>query len=161
MSSFESQVSVSGSRLVPTPSKILLKDRLSTRGLLRRKNMELPNYNCVLCSANTEETVQHLFLQCPFAQHCRGFLHLYISDPDDPFSSLESLKLQLNIPFFTDVVIILCWVIWMARNDLIFRDIQPMATSSKSLFFKEFALVTLRAKRQLPDLMSSWIDTFM
>jgi len=41
-----------------------LKDRLSTRNILRRKNMHLDSYNCVLCPRLTEETVQHLFLGC-------------------------------------------------------------------------------------------------
>ena len=31
---------------------LLLKDRLSTRELLKRKNMELPNYTCLLPSPN-------------------------------------------------------------------------------------------------------------
>jgi hypothetical protein len=30
--------------------------------------MFLESYNCVLCLQNTEETYQHLFLQCPFAK---------------------------------------------------------------------------------------------
>lgn len=34
---------------------LLLKDRLSTHALLRRKNMELDNYNCVLCHLDTEK----------------------------------------------------------------------------------------------------------
>lgn len=46
---------------------LLIKDRLSTRELLRRKHMELPDYNCILCTISIEEALSHLFLACPFA----------------------------------------------------------------------------------------------
>jgi hypothetical protein len=41
---------------------LLLKDRLNTKNILRRKIMWLPNYNYVLCVENLEETLAHLFL---------------------------------------------------------------------------------------------------
>ena len=46
---------------------LLLKDRLSTRNILRRKHMNLDSYNCELCALGVEETTEHLFLHCPFA----------------------------------------------------------------------------------------------
>jgi len=47
---------------------LLFKDRLSTRNLLRRKHMQLESYECEVCSLRVEETVEHLFWKCPFAQ---------------------------------------------------------------------------------------------
>lgn len=55
---------------------LLLKDRLSIRNILRWKNRVLPSYDCVLCAAPTEQTLQHLFLTCPFAQLCWNLIHL-------------------------------------------------------------------------------------
>jgi hypothetical protein len=49
---------------------LLLKDRVSTRELLRRKNMDLQDFSCVLCSALVEESLVHLFLECPFDIQC-------------------------------------------------------------------------------------------
>ena len=49
---------------------LLLRDRLSTRELLRRRNMHLPSYDCACCTLDVEETLSHLFLVCPFAQAC-------------------------------------------------------------------------------------------
>lgn len=129
---------------------LLLKDRLSTRGLLRRRNMDLPSYNCVLCAADIEENMHHLFLQCPFAQQCWSLLHLHISDPTDLHSSLDSLNAQLHVPFFMDIVVLLSWSIWMARNDLIFRNVPPSLQNVKNTFQKEFTLVILRAKKNAP-----------
>jgi hypothetical protein len=41
---------------------LAIKDMLNTRELLKRKNMELQSYNCVLCHLNIEESLHHLFL---------------------------------------------------------------------------------------------------
>jgi len=49
---------------------LVLKDRLSTREILGRKNMELQSYNCFLCYLNIEESLHHLFLDYPFAMCC-------------------------------------------------------------------------------------------
>lgn len=43
---------------------LVLKDRLSTRNVLRRKHMDLDSYTCVLCQSLAEETCEHLFLHC-------------------------------------------------------------------------------------------------
>lgn len=48
----------------------LLKVRLSSRNIVRRKGMVHENYNCVVCSQRCEELVEHLFLDCSFAKVC-------------------------------------------------------------------------------------------
>jgi hypothetical protein len=53
---------------------LLLKDRLNTRGLLKRKNMDLPDYNCVLFNDNMEEDLMHLFFECSFNKWCWKFM---------------------------------------------------------------------------------------
>jgi hypothetical protein len=103
---------------------LLLKDRLSTRDMLRRKNMQLPSYHCVCCNLGTNETLPHLFLTCSFAQACWLKIHIVLLEAD-PFLALNEVKAQLNVPFFMDIVIMFCWSIWMQRNDFIFRGFQP------------------------------------
>jgi hypothetical protein len=49
---------------------LLLRDRINTRNLLRRKNMHLDYYTCVLCNQGQEESSFHLFFQCSFGQSC-------------------------------------------------------------------------------------------
>lgn len=120
--------------------------------------MDLPSYSCVLCNGDIEKVFITCFCNVRLGKLVGNLLHLEISDPTDLHNSLESLKVQLNVPFFMDVIILLSWSIWMARNDLIFRNIQPSLQNVKD-FFQEFALVILRAKKNAPTLMSSWIDT--
>lgn len=49
---------------------LLLKDGLSTGNILRRKRMHLDSYNYILYQLSTEETCQHLFIDCTFAKDC-------------------------------------------------------------------------------------------
>ena len=132
---------------------LLLKDRLSTRSLLKRKGMDLPSYNCVLCSSQVEESRFHLFLDCLFAQRCWEILGLQIND-NDPLRIIEDFNNQLNIPFALEVIIIMTWSIWMARNDLIFKNIAASLISVRSRFKVEFALFVLRAKHSSQLAMS-------
>jgi hypothetical protein len=48
---------------------LLIKNKLNTRGLLR-KNMYLESYVCELCILQCEEKMRHLFFKCPFAKNC-------------------------------------------------------------------------------------------
>lgn len=49
---------------------LMLRDRLNTRAMLRRKNMRLDSYDCVLCVEHVEENIMHLFFGCPFSSAC-------------------------------------------------------------------------------------------
>jgi hypothetical protein len=43
---------------------VLQKDRLSTKDLLRRRYMNLPGYHCVLSNIGSDESIEHLFINC-------------------------------------------------------------------------------------------------
>jgi hypothetical protein len=45
---------------------LLLKDKLNTGNLLRRKNKALEDYNCAICNRGAEETSFHLSLNAHF-----------------------------------------------------------------------------------------------
>lgn len=87
---------------------LLIKDRLSTRELLRRNHMELPDYSCVLCTASVEESLTHLFLECPFAIQCWDWINLHINHQLDPFQIFQSFKTQLHVSFFMEIIIVMC-----------------------------------------------------
>lgn len=166
-----------GHRQVPSPFKwlwrsacqnkrkiffwLLLKDRLSTRALLRRRNMHLADYNCVLCHLNVEEEIDHLLFHCPFATACWSVLSAVIPGTSDPCLIVESLNAQLHQPFSMEIIVTMCWSIWMMRNNMIFRGILHSIRRCKEVFKKEFALVKLRAKAALHPRIDLWLDAFV
>lgn len=79
---------------------LLLKDRLSTRNLLKWRNMELQSYTCVLCGVETKESLDHLFISCPFALACWHFVDIQV-DPTLPSAEqmLMAFRDQLQCSF--------------------------------------------------------------
>jgi len=61
--------------------------------------MALPSYFCVCFNLSVEESLTHLFLHCPFAQGCWSTIGLNV-EQSNPFTTLDILRNQLNVPFF-------------------------------------------------------------
>jgi len=108
--------------------------------------MILDTYNCEICLPTEEETVDHLFWACPFAQQCWGILNLEVSQIGDTFTNILALKDQLNNQFFMIAIILMCWTIWTTRNGLVFNNRQMGIQECRNLFFKEIKLVSIRVK---------------
>ena len=140
---------------------LLVSDRLSTRNILRRRQMHLPSYNCVMCLNSHEETRSHLFLHCPFAREC--WQHIRIDVPlDSDFPEVtEMFKDQIQSRFFIAAIILMCWSIWTSRNKLIFEGIQPSPAAAKEIFQKELLLLKHRVRVSLSLQLEQWIQTFM
>jgi len=137
---------------------LLLKDRLSTRDLLRRKGMLLQSHNCVLCNHHSDETLEHLFLLCPMAVQFWTSIGLLIPAFTNHNDVFISFKRQLNLPFFMEIIIRGCWSIWMVRNDFIFRNLRPSLQACHAIFKKEFVLALHRTKSTQIEAMKAWID---
>jgi hypothetical protein len=138
---------------------LLINDRLSTRDLLKRKRMALPDYSCIHCPAMVEESTFHLFLDCPYARQCWAWLNLQVNQLLDPFQILQSFRNQLQVPFSMEILILMCWIIWKARNDWIFRQIEPDLQSSKFSFRTELQWLSLRLKRRHLEVFQQWISS--
>lgn len=123
--------------------------------------MTLQEYECVLCNSSSEENLIHLFLHCPFVVQCWVWLNVQVDQNLDPFQTLQSFKDQLSVPFFMEIITLMCWTIWKARNDLIFRQINPMMESAKADFRKEFGLLLLRAKKSYSPQIDQWIASLL
>lgn len=120
----------------------------------------MEDYNCVLCDEQVEETVEHLFTSCTFAQDCWRAINLNVDPSADSFPNLERLRSQLNCPFFMEIIILLSWAIWMARNNMIFRQINATTQRCKSLFLVEMDALLLRAKKIYSPRLQEWIIGF-
>lgn len=120
--------------------------------------MNLENYNCQVCALQIEETAEHLFLQCPFAQDCWGSFNLETVENGDLFGNFEAFRIQLDSRFFMETIILICWTIWVARNELIFNANQMNLTECKSFFFKEAKLLGFRVKDSLSIQFNQWLQ---
>jgi hypothetical protein len=128
---------------------LVLKDRLSTRALLRRKGMHLEDYDCVFCTLHIEEDLIHMLFHCPFAMACWYSLNVLLPNSEDISTILESIRDQLRVTFFMEIIVTMCWAIWIMRNDIIFRNLAHSVQRCKGVFRQEFALVILRAKARI------------
>lgn len=130
---------------------LLLKDRLSTRQLLRRKNMFLDDYNCVFCIYAVEEDWLHLFFHCPFAITCWFSLHLQVPNSSETEVILEAFKLQLRLPFFMEIIITMSWAIWTIRNNAIFNGEPPSIQNCKLIFKKRVRFSSVMSEDKIPS----------
>lgn len=101
-----------------------LKDRLNTRGILRR-HMTLDSYVCEFCILQREETLIHLFIRCNFANAYWASIGLILPTNLLMLSLIRVLERKLDIPFYMDIVILICWSICTTRNEWIFSKIDP------------------------------------
>jgi hypothetical protein len=122
-------------------SWLLLKDRLSTRNIVGRKNIVLGSYTRVVCSVSIEETSEHLFFRCPFAHNCWNLLNMHVLAQASTLEALEYLQTGLQTPLFMSIIILLCSAVWSERNDLIFRGLQPTLQKCRLTFIKELELI--------------------
>jgi hypothetical protein len=89
--------------------------------------------------------VDHLFMECSFARNCWSLLGLTIISQPDAYQRIQSLKTQLNVSFFMKVIVLMCWSIWIARNDVIFRLASVSCFQGFKVLFKQ---LLWRAKKK-------------
>jgi hypothetical protein len=90
---------------------LLLKDRLNTRNILKRKNMQLDSFDCVICNSLLEETAGHLFLDCSFALACWDNIGIEVPLQSSIPEVISQFRRQLNSPFAMEAIILMNWAI--------------------------------------------------
>jgi hypothetical protein len=139
---------------------LLIRDRFSTRNILRRKNMQLDDYTCVLCNSGHEETSFHLFFECPFSQACWDTIPINWDLNAPPLDMLIQAREAFGGIIFREIFITTCWVIWLTRNNVIFNNGQININSWKFRFKEELGLVCTKAKRTKQSLLNLWRDNY-
>jgi hypothetical protein len=132
---------------------LFLKDRLNTRGLLRRKNMELESYTCDLCIWQYEEIIQHMFHHCNFAKACWAAIGINMPISNNRKIMISMLKRRIDQPFVMEVLVLMTWAMWSSRNDWIFNNKDSTVEACKMKFISKFKLL-LRAKKKY----FQWLD---
>jgi hypothetical protein len=139
---------------------LLLRDRLNTRNLLRRKNMFLEDYSCALCDLGCEETCFHLFFECPFSRDCWATIPITWNQHVNPLEMILQARSDFNNPIFREIFITACWLIWTTRNKVIFDHGQKNIQLWKRQLRDELDLVCAKAKTARSIKIHLWKDIF-
>jgi hypothetical protein len=130
---------------------LLMKKKILTWDALVARGWEGPGF-CVLCRCNQENAL-HLFVTCPFTQQVWTLIEdsLEISlnwRGDSVADCLTTLNKQHHSHITLPAVV--CWVIWLERNTLIFNggSTLPMVVAKNSLS-RYKACKTYRGQKQL------------
>jgi hypothetical protein len=135
-----------------------LKNRLNTRDMLRRRNMELDSYSCENCLWQREETLYHLFLRCNFAKACWSSIGITPPRISNPEVAAANLNHQLNVPFSMEIIILMTWSIWKSRNEWLFSSKDPSVHRCTQEFSKELRLIMQRAQRKFDTSIPNWLS---
>ena len=138
---------------------LVLKDRLSTRSILRRRRMHLDDYYCVLCQQPSEETIMHLLFYCPFSKDCWGLFNFQYADQLTIPEIFREWQILHNASFSLDIFILVCWAIWVMRNDIIFRNKNPTVADCKRTITVESLLLLHRTKATITPNLEAWINS--
>ena len=123
--------------------------------------MHLDSYDCVLCQTASKETVDHLFLGCQFAKDCWNLIGITIQADHDIYAAIDQIRDQSHPAFFLMMAVLMCWSIWTARKDLVFKGVPPSSSMVKAMFTKEMKILSLRAKARLSQTFNLWIQNLL
>ncbi|XP_022014135.1 uncharacterized protein LOC110913621 [Helianthus annuus] len=109
-------------------------ERLPTRLELTKRNIQVADISCPLC-ASGDETAAHLFTACCFAAEVWAKVSRWCKVPYlVAFSFKDIIQAHLHCGLkgkeqlmYQGIVIITCWLIWKARNELVFSGKPPKA----------------------------------
>uniref|UniRef100_A0ACD5TJN6 Uncharacterized protein n=1 Tax=Avena sativa TaxID=4498 RepID=A0ACD5TJN6_AVESA len=111
---------------------------------------------CVLCSQNSLETSDHLFLDCPFAKCCWDFCRISWQSGNSMSDIFMKAKNDFEGPNFLEVAICAAWNIWKERNGFIFEGKRPSFTSWKVKFLGDLQLTCYRLKKEKVTRLKFW-----
>jgi hypothetical protein len=130
---------------------LLLLDRLNTRNLLRRKNFNLPSYNCELPGCSEEESLEHLFQTCPFANKCWDSVCPQRCRNLSIIDSIKDIKDKLQVPFSMEIIILASWSIWIVRINNVFNNQRPRFACWKAIYKEELRLLKHKIRNKFRD----------
>jgi len=138
---------------------LLLVDRLNTRNMLKRRHFVVVggNYACMFCQNPPEETVEHLFFNCPFSQRCWDVVGMTWPIDDNRLALLHGGRDNWRQPLFMDIFLLAAWSLWMERNNQHFRGIQHSHGAWLARFKHLLELLTHNCREDLHPFLSNYI----
>jgi hypothetical protein len=138
---------------------LLLKNRLNTRNLLRRKNMALDLIVSFACYSRRRNP-DTFFFKCPFVKNCWNRIGVTPPTWLKPDRAARHIKSSLKVPFAMDIIILMFWSIWTQINAWLFNQGDPHVTHRVTSFKREFGLVIQLSKKRWTSEMELWISEF-
>nr|XP_040258456.1 uncharacterized protein LOC120975813 [Aegilops tauschii subsp. strangulata] len=138
---------------------MLIMDRLNSKDMVDRRHWHLEDgVNCVLCPLQTRETRDHLFFNCNFSVRVWNYLQIDWSSGDSMAHLVLNASRSFRKPFFTEVVFIACWNIWIIRNAKVFWHERARFNKWRSAFIHDISLMQYRVKAAYKDDLLRWIS---
>jgi hypothetical protein len=106
------------------------------------------------------ETVAHLFFRCTFAKACWNLIGVSVVTSRPILHIIKLVKEKLSVPFFMEIIILMSWSIWSARNEWMFDNIDPQVQDCKRKFLAEFSLLRHRVSPDKWTAMEVWMNLF-
>ena len=78
--------------------------------------------------------------------------------PLNPYQNFEDFRMQLNVPFFMEIIIVMSWSIWAIKNDVVFRGIPASSLRCSQIFKHTFSLLLWRAKKKYFPSIELWLE---
>jgi hypothetical protein len=96
--------------------------------LRRRRKVLEEGYNCVLCHLGTEETIEHLFFDCPSAISRWFAIGIVWEDNLSIHQKLYQARHVFGQPFFMEIFMISAWCLWKQKMMFFERKVPCLAT---------------------------------
>jgi hypothetical protein len=128
--------------------------------MLKRRNFQLNSgYNCVCCDSLVEETIDHLFLRCPFSTSCWASLNIFWQAQGPLLDVIAANRSLWGKPLFMEIFMLAAWNIWKVRNNMVFNGINPECEVWKDKFRFDAKLLIHRTKPELHSFINSLADS--
>lgn len=139
---------------------LILLDRLNTKNMLARRNFNVqPDSLCALCDDGLDETVDHLFFDCPFAKKCWDKIGISWVSDGEIHRRIERTKPLTGMPFFMEIFLLAAWELWKIRNRLVFDGAQACFNRWLQNFKDEAVLQSFHIKEADRVSVLLWLDS--
>ena len=140
---------------------LVLVDHLNTKKVLTRRHIHVHNDDlCVLCNTRAEETIDHIFFDCPFSRSCWNSMNINWNSSLSLLDRFYEARQIHNLQFFTEITLIAAWEIWNIRNDKVFHNINPSFVRWSTNFKSQAYSHSVRFKDDLLSAFCFWLDAF-
>jgi hypothetical protein len=140
---------------------LILVDRLNMKTMLQRRHLNIQDSPiCVMCSSGEQETIEHLFFDCPFAQECWSMIGVTWDTSLPLMDRFTQVRSSHANPFFIEAVLIAAWELWKLCNDKVLQRRDPTPAIWLSNFKSQCFLQYARFKDDLWSSFCVWLDSF-